>query len=115
VESAWYVHLKPKAGDELAHKGSLAFYMGKKRWARLGRGHLEFADKKDGQVSRCEASEIGSARLAPGTFKLTPKDATSRFFGFLGESGVFHFNHGNMYNGRLFLHEFNKLAGVNVE
>jgi hypothetical protein len=113
VEAAWYDYLIPKIDAELAQNGYLSFHMGHKRSARVGRGFLEIVDK-DGTVNRCEAGDIGSAKLASGTFTLTRKDAESKFFGLLGSSGVFRFDYGNMYNGRLFLYAFEKLLPLKV-
>jgi hypothetical protein len=114
VEAAWYDYLIPRVDAELAQKGYLSFHMGHQRFARVGRGFVEIVDK-DGTVNRCDAGDIGSAKLASGTFTLTRKDAESKFFGLLGSSGVFHFDYGNMYNGRLFLYAFEKLLGIKVE
>ncbi len=113
VESAWYDYLIPKVDADLAQNGFVTFHMGHKRWARVGRGFLEFVDK-DGAVSRCEAGDIASAKLAGGTFTLTRKDAESKFFGLLGSSGIFSFDYGSMYNGRLFLYAFEKLLNLKV-
>ncbi len=87
--------------------------MGQKRWARVGPGFLEIVEK-DGSLHRCEAADIGSAKLASGTFTLTRKDSQSRFFGLLSPSGTFDFDFGKMYNGRLFLYAFEKLVGLKL-
>lgn len=114
VEVAWINYLIPKLDAELSQKGYINFYMGDKRWARLGRGFLDIVEK-DGNVNRCESGDIGSAKLASGVFTLTRKDAKSKFFGLLGSSGVFRFNYGIMYNARLFLFAFQKLLNIKVE
>ncbi|HLY63253.1 MAG TPA: hypothetical protein VKV95_21110 [Terriglobia bacterium] len=113
AESAWYDYLIPKADAELTQNGYLKFHMGHNRYARVGRGFIEIVEK-DGAVNRCEAGDIGSAKLASGNFTLTRKDATSTFFGLLGSSGTFHFNYSNMYNGRLFLLAFQKFLNIKV-
>ncbi len=114
VEVAWINYLIPQLDAQLREKGYINFYMGDKRWARLGVGFLDIVEK-DGSVNRCEASEIGSAKLASGVFTLKRKDATSKFFGLFGSSGVFKFNYAVMYNARLFLYAFQKLLNIKVE
>ena len=114
AEAAWYDYLIPKADGELAQRGYINFYISPRSWARVGPGFLEFVDK-EGNVSRCEASEIGSAKLDKGRFTLTRKDAARRFFGLFGSSGVFHFAFANLYNGRLFLYAFERLLGIKVQ
>ncbi len=113
AETAWINYLIPKLDDELNQKGYINFYLADGRTARVGRGFLEIVDK-DGNVSRSEAGDIGSAQLASGTFTLTRKDATSKFFGLLGSSGVFRFDYSNMGNARLFLYAFEKLLNIPV-
>ncbi len=88
--------------------------MGDGCWARLGPSFLDIVDKQ-GNVSRCEAADIGSAKIASGVFTLTRKDAKSKFFGLLGSSGVFHFNYGIMYNARLFLFVFENFLNIKVQ
>ena len=114
VEMAWDDHLVPRLDAQLREKGYINFYMGDKRWARLGLGFLEIVEK-DGSVNRCEASDIGSAKLASGTFTLSRKDAKSKLFGLLGSSGVFKFNYGIMYNAQVFLYAFQRLLNIKVE
>ncbi len=114
AESVWSQYLIPKLDSQLQEKGYINFYMGDGRWARVGPGFLDIVDKK-GEVSRCEAADIGSAKVASGVFTITRKDAKSKFFGLLGSSGVFHFNYGIMYNARLFLFAFEKLLKVKVQ
>jgi hypothetical protein len=113
VEASWYDYVIPKVDAELAQNGFIKFYMGHKRWARVGRGFLEIVGK-EGNANRCEAGDIASAKLAGGTFTLTRKDAESKFFGLLGSSGIFSFDYGSMYNGRLFLFAFEKLLNLKV-
>ncbi len=114
VEASWIKYLIPRLDEQLQKQGYINFYMGDGRWARLGPGFLEIVDKK-GEVSRCEAADIGSAKIASGQFTISRKDAKSKFFGLLGSSGVFHFNYGIMYNARLFLFVFENFLGVKVQ
>jgi hypothetical protein len=114
VEGAWYGYLIPRVDKDLARDGFLKFYMGEQRWARVGRGFLEIVEK-DGTVNRCEASEIGSAKMAGGYLTLTRKDSSAKFLGWFGKTGVFHFTYENMYNGRLFLFVMDRFLGVKVE
>lgn len=114
VESAWIKYLLPKINTDLQQKGYVNFFMGDGRWARLGPGFLDIVDKQ-GNVSRCEAGDIGSAKIASGVFTLTRKDAKSKFFGLLGSSGTFRFNYAGMYNARLFLLAFQDLLNIRVQ
>lgn len=114
VEGAWIKYLIPKLDADLRQKGYISFFMGDGRWARLGSGFLDIVDKQ-GAASRCEAGDIGSAKIASGVFTLTRKDAKSKFFGLLGSSGIFKFNYGAMYNARLFLFAFQNLLNVRVQ
>ncbi len=110
IENAWYGHLIPKADAELRQNGYIKFYMGNKRWARLGRGYLEIVDG-GGKVNRCEAAEIASAKLISGKFTLTRKDTKAGFF---GPTGIFQFEFAKMFNGRLFLIAFERLLGIKL-
>jgi hypothetical protein len=114
VEAAFNDYLLPRLEAELASKGYISFYMGQGRWALVGRGVLEIVDPK-GNRSRCEAADIGSAQLAAGVFTITRKDATSKFFGLLGTTGVFSFGYYSLYNPRLFLFAFERLLNIKVE
>jgi hypothetical protein len=113
AEGAWYEYLIPKADADLAREGYLKFHMGHNRHARLGWGYIEIVEK-DGTVNRCEAGDIGSAKLVAGNFTLTRKDAKSTFFGLLGSTGTFQFDYSNMYNGRLFLFAFERFLDIKV-
>lgn len=110
IENAWYGHLIPKADAELRQNGYLKFFMGNWRWARVGRGYLEIVDGA-GKVSRCEAAEIATANLNAGWFTLKRKDSKSGFF---GSTGIFQFEFGKMFNGRLFLIAFENLLGIKL-
>jgi hypothetical protein len=114
VEGAWIKYLIPKLDAELRQRGYINFYMGDGRWARLGSGFLDIVDKQ-GTASRCEAGDIGSAKIASGVFTLTRKDAKSKFFGLLGSTGTFRFNYGAIYNARLFLYVFQSLLNIQVQ
>lgn len=113
MENAWYAYLLPRLQAELTANGHISFQMDSKRWARVGVGFIEIVEK-DGAVHRCEAADIGSAKLASGTFTLTRKDSESRFFGLLAPSGEFKFEFGKMHNGRLFLFAFENLLGLKL-
>ena len=114
VEGSWSRFLLPILDDQLKKQGYINFYMGDGRWARLGPGFLDIVDKK-GEVHRCAAADIGSAKIASGTFTITRKDATSTFFGLLGSSGTFKFNYGIMYNARIFLIAFENFLNIKVQ
>ena len=113
MENAWYAYLLPRLQAELAANGSISFQMDAKRRARVGAGFIEIAEE-GGAVHRCEAGDIGSAKLASGTFTLTRKDSESRFFGLLAPSGEFQFDYAKMHNGRAFLFAFENLLGIKL-
>jgi hypothetical protein len=103
----------PKLQDELRASGSVSFQMDSKRFTRLGPGFIEIVEK-DGAIHRCEAGDIGSAKLESGTFKITRKDSESRFFGLLAPSDEYQFDYANMHNGRAFLFAFENLLGLKL-
>lgn len=111
AEIAWCAYLAPHLDAELAQTGYIRFFMGNKRWARLGRGFLEI-EESDGAVFRGDAAEVGSVKMQSGYLTLTRKDGASGFFGKLGESGSFYFDLSTVRNSRLFLYAFERLLGI---
>jgi len=105
--------LLPGIEEELARNGDIRLNMGNKRRSRLGRGFLEI-EANDGAVHRCEAADIGSAKLQSGLLFLTRKDAEPRFFGPLGSSGSLSFDLNSIQNSRLFLYAFEKLLNIKL-
>ena len=114
AEAAWYGYLTPKIDAELAHNGFIKFYMGNHRWTRIGRGFIEFVDKQ-GTVSRCEAADIGSAKLAAGYFTICRQGAKSSRFDLFNTEGVFRFDYGTVHNARLLLVAFEKFLDIKVQ
>jgi hypothetical protein len=113
IENAWYAYLLPKLQADLTANGHISFQLDSKRWARVGAGFIEIAEK-GGAVHRCAAGDIGSAKLESGTFTLTRKDSESRFFGLLAPSGEFKFDYAKMHNGGAFLFAFENLLGIKL-
>jgi hypothetical protein len=113
AESAWYDYLIPKIDAELAQNGFIKFYMGHRRWACVGRGFIEIVDK-EGKSSRCEADDIGSAKLETGYLTICRKGAKASRFDLFSKEGVFRFDYAVMHNARLFLYAFEKLLNVKV-
>jgi hypothetical protein len=114
VESAWYRYATPKIDAEFAQNGSVRFYMGYNCWSVLGRGYIQFVDEH-GKVSRCDAEEIGSAKLFDGRLTIRHKEAKRKFFDLFNSEGVFGFPYGAIHNARLFLYLFEKSLGIRVQ
>jgi len=114
VESAWYRYETPRIDAEFVQKGSVKFYMGSNNWSVLGRGFIQFIDEH-GKVSRCDAEEIGSAKLFDGRLTIRRKDARRSFFDLFNSEGVFGFPYGAIHNARLFLYLFEKSLGIRVQ
>ena len=114
VESAWYRYATPAIDAEFIQKGSVKFYMGYNNWSVLGRGYIQFVDEH-GKVSRCDAEEIGSAKLSDGRLTIRRKDAKHSFFDLFDAEGVFGFPYGVIHNARLFLYLFEKSLGIRVQ
>jgi hypothetical protein len=114
VEAAWYRYTTPRIDGEFQQKGSVKFYMGNNSWSVLGRGFIQFVDEH-GKVSRCDAEEIGSAKLFDGQLTIRRKDARRSFFDLFNSEGVFGFPYGAIHNARLFLYLFEKSLGIRVQ
>jgi len=114
AESAWYDYVIPKIDEELAKNGFIKFNMGRNRWARVGRGFIEVAEK-NGKTSRCEADDIGSAKLEGGYLTICAKGAKASRFDLFSKEGVFRYDYAVMHNARLFLVAFQKFLNIKVE
>jgi hypothetical protein len=114
VEAARYGYVTPTVDAEFTRKGYVRFYMGNRRWSAPGRGYIDFVDES-GQVSRCAAEDIGSARLFGGDLTIRRKDARCSLFQPFNHEGVFGFPHAAMHNARLFLDLFEKSPGIRVQ
>jgi hypothetical protein len=114
AESAWYDFVIPKIDEELARNGFIKFNMGRNRWTRVGRGFIEIVDKS-GKVSRCDADDIGSAKLEGGYLTICAKGAKASRFDLFSKEGVFRYDYAAMHNARLFLVAFEKFLNIKVE
>jgi hypothetical protein len=114
TESAWYDYLIPKIDEEFAKSGFIKFNMGGNRWTSVGRGFIEIVDKS-GKVSRCEADDIGSAKLVGGYLTICQKGAKASRFDLFTKEGVFRYDYAAMHNARLFLVAFQKFLNIKVE
>ncbi len=114
VESAWYRYATPRIDAEFIQKGWVKFYMGDNCWSVLGRGYIQFVDRH-GKVSRCDAEEIGSAKLVAGRLTIRRKDAERGFFDLFNSEGVFGFPYGAIHNARLFIYLFERSLGIRVQ
>ncbi len=115
VDGAWTAYLRPKLDFELAQSGYVKFQMLHKRWMHVGPGVLEIVDK-NGNVSRCEAGNIASAKLDfnSGIITLQRKDPASNFFGLPESTGTYQIKYGDLYNAHLFLFAFEKFVGIRI-
>jgi len=121
VECAWYDYLTPRVDEEIAQKGCISFYEGggiRKRWVRLGRHFIEtaYVEVEDKEFNkRLQASEVRTVTVAHGILKIMYK-SENEIAKALGEtSESLDISYKNIYNGRLFLHAFEKLLEVKVQ
>ena len=113
AENAWYAFVAPRIQSELAHKGFVKFRMGRDRWTVVGPGFIEITEK-NGKVSRCEAGDIGSAKLDAGFLTIARQGAKPSRFDLFSPEGVFRYDYSVVHNARMFLYVFEKCLGCRV-